>query len=61
MSKKPTYKELDQRIKELEKEMVQRDYFEKQLGFLSLAVEQSSEGIAVVDLDGSGIHKKFNG
>jgi PAS domain S-box-containing protein len=53
MSKKPTYKELDQRIKELEKEMVQRDYFEKQLGFLSLAVEQSSEGIAVVDLDGN--------
>ena len=51
MAKKPTYEELQQRVKELEKEVVERRRLEEQMQLLSLAVEQSSEGIAVVDLD----------
>ncbi|NQT55569.1 MAG: hypothetical protein HQ551_05010, partial [Desulfobacteraceae bacterium] len=53
MAKKPTYEELQQRVKELEKEVVERGRLEERMQLLSLAVEQSSEGIAMVDLDGN--------
>ena len=53
MTGKPTYEELEQRVKELEKEVVEQGRLEKRVRGLSLAVEQSSEGIAVVDLDGN--------
>jgi len=46
MSKKPTYEELKKAVNE-------RTSLDKQLRFLSLAVEQSGEGIAMVDLDGN--------
>ena len=53
MTKKPTYEQLEQRAKELENEAVERRRLEEQTRLLSLAIEQSSEGIAVVDLDGN--------
>ena len=53
MISKLSYEELEQRVKELEKAANDRGSLEKQLRFLSLAVEQSSEGLAVVDLDGN--------
>ncbi|MCK5606771.1 PAS domain S-box protein, partial [Candidatus Pacearchaeota archaeon] len=46
MSKKPTYEKLERKVFE-------QDRLEKRLRLLSLAVDQSSEGIAVVDLDGN--------
>jgi two-component system cell cycle sensor histidine kinase/response regulator CckA len=53
MTQKPTYEKLEQRVKELEKEINDRASSDKQLRLLSLAVEQSSEGVAVVDMDGN--------
>lgn len=52
MGKKPTYEVLEQRVDGLEKEARERARLEKQMQLLSLAIEQSSEGIAVVDMDG---------
>ena len=51
MVTKPTYEELEQRVKELEKESSERGPLKER--FLSLAIEQSSEGMAVVDMDGN--------
>ena len=53
MAEKPIYEELEQRVNELENEAVERSQLEKQMKFLSLAIEQSSEGIGVTDLDGN--------
>ena len=53
MHKKPTYEELEHRVEELEKAVNERTSFDKQLKLLTLAVDQSSEGIAVSDLDGN--------
>jgi len=50
---KPTYEELEQRVKESEKEANLRDQLEDRIHSLLLAIEQSSEGIAVSDLDGN--------
>jgi len=51
MAKKPTYEELEQRVKELEKGPNEKARLGDRL-HLSLAIGQSSEGIAVADLDG---------
>ena len=40
-------------VKELEKEAGLRDQLKERIHILSLAIEQSSEGIAIVDLDGN--------
>ncbi|WP_299983780.1 PAS domain S-box protein [Desulfobacula sp.] len=53
MPAKPIYEELEKRVKELEETADERAASKKQLKFLSLAVDQGSEGIAVVDLDGN--------
>ena len=53
MAKKPTYEELEQRVNEIEKETVEGNQGLKRFDLLSRAVEQSSEGIAVTDLNGN--------
>jgi len=53
MARKPTYEELEQRVNELEKKVNGQGQLEERLRLLSLAIEQSSEGIAVSDLDGN--------
>ena len=53
MAEKPTYEKLEKKGKELKGSANGRVSLKKQLKLLSLAVEQSSEGIAVVDLDGN--------
>jgi len=55
MNKKniPTRTELEQKIQELEKELDKKAPPGDQLKILALAIEQSSEGVAVVDLDGN--------
>lgn len=53
MTPQPTYEELKQQVNELQKKVAERQQLDKKLRLLSLAVEQSSEGIAVVDLDGN--------
>jgi len=52
MAEKPTYEELEQRVKKLEKEVVEKGRLKEQLHLMSLAILQSSEGIAVVGLNG---------
>jgi PAS domain S-box-containing protein len=53
MTKKPTYEELEQRVDKLEKESRDRKRLDERLRLLSLTIEQSSEGIAMSDLDGN--------
>ncbi|MGB6012816.1 MAG: PAS domain S-box protein [Desulfobacterales bacterium] len=53
MTKKPSYQELEKTVKELKKELLKKEGLEERLHFLSLAVEQSSEGIAISDLEGN--------
>ena len=53
MVKKPTYEELEQRVRELEKGPDEKARLDDRPGILSLAIDQSSEGIAVVGLDGN--------
>ncbi len=53
MADKPTYEELEQRVKELEKKNTEQRQLDDRIQILSLAIEQSSEGIAVTDLDGN--------
>ena len=53
MLTKPTYEELEQRVNELEKVASEQVSLEKHLKLLLLAVNQSSESIAVVDMDGN--------
>lgn len=52
MTKKPTDNELELRVQELEKALNHCAGSDEKLKLLSMAVEQSSEGIAVVDLNG---------
>jgi two-component system cell cycle sensor histidine kinase/response regulator CckA len=56
MSNKPTYEELAERIRAFEEEAAQRRRLEDRLHLLSSAIEQSSEGMAVVDLDGNLVY-----
>ena len=53
MAKKPTYEELEQRVKDLENEAFEHKRVEERSMLLSLAVGQSSEGIAVSDMAGN--------
>ena len=53
MTKKPSYQELEKTVKELKKELLKKEGLEERLHFMSLAVEQSSEGIAISDLEGN--------
>ena len=53
MAKKPTYEELERRVKALEKETLEGNQALKRLNLISRAVEQSSEGVAVTDLNGN--------
>jgi len=53
MARRPTYEELEQMVDQLEREVVERKSLEKQLRLLSLALEQSTEGISMADLDGN--------
>ena len=53
MAEKPSYEELEQRVKELEGSSDIRAQFEERLQILPLAIEQSSEGYAVADMDGN--------
>ena len=53
MATKPTYEQLEQRVRELEQEFIDRKHAEERLRTLSLAIEQSNEGIAVADLKGT--------
>ncbi len=52
MSNKPTYEELGRRVKELEQENAKHKLAEEQMRMLLSVVEQSTEGIAVIDLEG---------
>jgi PAS domain S-box-containing protein len=52
MTKKPSYEELEKTVKELKKELLKKEGLEERLSLLSLAFEQSNEGIAISDLDG---------
>ena len=53
MTKKPTYEELEQRIEDFERETAAQDRMGGQIPLFASAVSQSSEGLAVVDLDGN--------
>ncbi len=51
MKKKPTYEELEQRVKELEGETHERKRTEEEIAKLGPAVAQSIDGIAIGDLE----------
>jgi PAS domain S-box-containing protein len=51
MKRKPTYEELEQRVKELEGETHERKRAEEEIAKLSPAVAQSIDGIAIGDLE----------
>ena len=53
MSDNPTYEKLKQRVEELEKKVVEQEQMDFQMQLLSSAVEQSSEGIGIINMDGS--------
>ena len=53
MPKKPTYEKLEQRVKELEKESHDSKRLDEQRRFLLLAIERSSEGMAMADMSGN--------
>ena len=50
---KPAYEDLEQRVKYLESEIKFRDQLSERIRLLSMAIEQSSEGVAVTNLDGN--------
>jgi len=52
MTKEPTYKELEQKVKVLEKNAADHQRLEGQKETLLLAIEQSAEGVALSDMDG---------
>jgi PAS domain-containing protein len=56
MAGKPTYKELEQRVKELEKEGVLREQAEGELILFKAIVESSSEAITISDPSGQLIY-----
>jgi len=51
MAEKLTCEQLEQRIKKLEKEIIDHNYAEKRLRFFSSFVEQTHEGMAACDLE----------
>jgi PAS domain S-box-containing protein len=53
MADKPTDEELEQRVQELEKKNPEQSQSDYRIPLLLMAIEQSSEGIAVSDLDGN--------
>ena len=53
MADKPTYEELELRVKELEKKTPEQSQSDYRIPLLLMAIEQSSEGVAVSDLDGN--------
>ncbi len=52
MADKPTYEELEQRVKELEKSSDIGPQFGKRFQILPLAIEKSRESYTVVDMEG---------
>jgi len=50
MAKKTTYEELEQRVKELEKEVVERKLLEESVNLLSTAVKTNVDAIGVLRL-----------
>jgi PAS domain S-box-containing protein len=56
MVRKPTYEELEQQVRQLEQDEIERKRVEERIRFLSSAVEQSSEGIAIAGMKGNLIH-----
>jgi PAS domain S-box-containing protein len=56
MAGKPTYEELEQRVRQLEQVEIDRKRSEEHIRFLSSAVEQSSEGMAIADTEGNLIY-----
>lgn len=53
MSKKPTYEELEQRIKKLENEIAEQKEAEQERNRLATAVDQAAEGVIISDSDGT--------
>ena len=53
MSDNPTYEKLKQQVKKLEKKVAELGQMDDRMRLLSLAIEQSNEGMAIVDLDGN--------
>jgi len=53
MPKKPTYKELEQRIKELENEIDEQKEAEQESTRLATAVDQVAESVIISDSDGT--------
>jgi PAS domain S-box-containing protein len=53
MDRKPTYKQLEQRVKELEQEVFQNTRLEEQLKIFLLIFEQDSNAIGILDPDGN--------
>lgn len=53
---KPTYEELEQRVRQLEQVEINHERTEEHIKFLSFAVEQSSEGMAIADAEGNLIY-----
>ena len=56
MSDKPAYEELLRKVKKLENEVAELKTYKKHSQLLSSAIEGSSEGIAIIDLDGNLKH-----
>jgi PAS domain S-box-containing protein len=53
MDDNPTYNELEQKVKESENEVAKRKELKKHWQILSSAIDGSSEGMAIIDLDGN--------
>ena len=51
MTRKPTYEQLKQKVRELEKEAAERKQAEEEMKKFSAAIEQSIDGIAIGDLE----------
>ncbi len=56
MSEKPTYEELEQRFKEIEKTVVELKSEKKKLRIMQDAVESSINAIGITDLQGKMIY-----
>ena len=53
MAGKVTHEDLEQRVKDLEKQLNDFKQNRERINYFSSAVEQSFDGLAVVDLDGN--------
>ena len=56
MAKKPTYEELEQRVKELDKESRKREQAEEQMSMFRKFTETSGQGLGMADLEGNVIY-----